>query len=121
MSFRSSLPEVFCKRGVLRNFKKLTGKHLHQSLFFNKVEKALLKKRLWHRCFPVNFVKFPRTPFFIEHLWLLLLELGMIHKNTFINNPNQITFTDKCAKMIQNIVEVFPSFYFPLFIIILKH
>ena len=23
----------------------------------------LLKKRLWHRCFPVNFVKFLRTPF----------------------------------------------------------
>ena len=23
---------------------------------------TLLKKRLWHRCFPVNFVKFLRTP-----------------------------------------------------------
>ena len=35
---------------------------------------TLLKKRLWHRCFPVNFVKFLRTPFFIEHLWWLLLQ-----------------------------------------------
>ena len=34
---------------------------------------TLLKKRLWHRCFPVNFAKFLRTPFFIEHLWWLLL------------------------------------------------
>ena len=25
---------------------------------------TLLKKRLWHRCFPVNFAKFLRTPFF---------------------------------------------------------
>ena len=24
---------------------------------------TLLKKRLWHRCFPVNFEKFIRTPF----------------------------------------------------------
>ena len=24
---------------------------------------TLLKKRLWHRCFPGNFVKFLRTPF----------------------------------------------------------
>ena len=24
---------------------------------------TLLKKRLWNRCFPVNFVKFLRTPF----------------------------------------------------------
>ena len=30
-------PDVFCKKGVLRNFKKFTGKHLWQSLFFNKV------------------------------------------------------------------------------------
>ena len=36
LSFRSSRPEVFCK-GVLRNFTKFTGKHLCQSLFFNKV------------------------------------------------------------------------------------
>ena len=74
---RSSRPEVFSKKGVLRNFAKFTGKHLCQSLFFNKVANlrsaALLKKRLWHRCFPVNFEKFPRTAFIIEHLrWLLL-------------------------------------------------
>ena len=65
--FRSSRPEVLCKKGVLRNFTKFTGKHLCQSLFFNKVATlrpaTLLKKRLWHRCFPVNFVKFLRTPF----------------------------------------------------------
>ena len=34
---------------------------------------TLLKKRPWHRCFPVNFVKFLRTHFCIEHLWWLLL------------------------------------------------
>ena len=34
---RSSRPEVFCKKGVLRNFTKFTGKHLCQSLFYNKV------------------------------------------------------------------------------------
>ena len=34
---------------------------------------TLLKKRRWHSCFPVNFVKFLRQPFFTEHLcWLLL-------------------------------------------------
>ena len=31
------------------------------------------KYKLWHRCFPVNFVKFLRTPFLIEQLWWLLL------------------------------------------------
>ena len=30
--FRSSRPGVFCKKGFLRNFAKLTGKHQCQSL-----------------------------------------------------------------------------------------
>ena len=34
---------------------------------------SFLKKSLWDRCFPVSFVKFLRTSFFVEHLlWLLL-------------------------------------------------
>ena len=33
---KSSRLEVFCKKGLLRNFEKFTGKHLYQSLFFNK-------------------------------------------------------------------------------------
>ena len=43
---------------------------------FNKVAglrpATLLKKRLWHRCFPVNFAKFLRTPF-LQNTWRLLL------------------------------------------------
>ena len=35
--FRSSCPEVFCKKGVLKYFAKFTGKHLCQSPFFDKV------------------------------------------------------------------------------------
>ena len=63
--FRRSLLEVFCKKGVLVKFPKFTGKHVHLSLFFKKVASLrpaiLSKKRLWHRCFPVNFVKVLRT------------------------------------------------------------
>ena len=66
--FGCSCPEVFCEKGVLRNFAKLTGKNVCQSLVFNKLaglrSATLLKKTLWHRCFPVNFVKFLRTTFF---------------------------------------------------------
>ena len=65
----NSRPEVFCKKGVLRNFAKFVGKHLCQNLFFNKVAglrpATLLKKRFWHRSFPVNFAKYLRTAFFI--------------------------------------------------------
>ena len=41
---------------------------------------TLLKKRLWYTCFPVNFVKFLRAPFFIEHLWWLVLFMLRISK-----------------------------------------
>ena len=55
------------KKGVLRNFTQFTGRHLCQRLFFNKAAgvKPVYseRRRLWHRCFPVNFVKFLRAPF----------------------------------------------------------
>ena len=35
--YRSSCPEVFCKKEPPRNFAKFTGKHLCQSLLFNKL------------------------------------------------------------------------------------
>ena len=44
---RGSRPDVFFKKGVLRNIGKLTGKYLCQSLFFNKVA-GLCKKRDWY-------------------------------------------------------------------------
>ena len=49
----------------------------------------LLKKRFWHRCFPVNFVKFPRTPFFTENLRRLLLTTGISdRKNSIVEGPH---------------------------------
>ena len=56
---RSSRPEVFCKKGILKSFPKFSGKHLRQSFFFNKVAGF----RQVNRCFPMNFAKFLRTTF----------------------------------------------------------
>ena len=54
--FRSNHQRCSIEKGVLENFTKFTGKHLFQVGSF-------IKKRFWHRCSPVNFVKFLRTPF----------------------------------------------------------
>ena len=62
-------PKVFYEKRVPENFAKFTGKNMCQSPFFNKV----LIKRLWHRCFPVNFAKLSRTPFFQNISGRLLL------------------------------------------------
>ena len=102
--FRSSRPEVFCKKGIQRNFTKFTGKHLCQRLFFNKVAglrpATLLKKSLWHRCFPVNFAKFLRTPFYKENLWWRLLikywEIKLILQYYKQGNMSFQKFKSKC-------------------------
>ena len=85
--YRSSRRCVFCIKGVLRNFTKFTGKHLCQSLYFNKVAGL----RLWHRCFLVNFARFLRTPFLTQHLGWLLLILNWWKEMIFVLNVNKIT------------------------------
>ena len=44
---KNSRPEVLCKKGVLRNFAKFIGKHMYQSLFFNKVAGLRLLMEFW--------------------------------------------------------------------------
>ena len=52
---RSSHQICFVNKGILRNFAKFTGKHMCLLR-----PATLLKKRLRHWCFPVNFPRFLR-------------------------------------------------------------
>ena len=66
---------------------------------------TFLKKRLWHRCFPVNFAKFFRTTFFIEHLWWLLLSslfFNSLIRTCFFENLNCNTqfFLEMCLRNV---------------------
>ena len=83
---RSSHQKCSVRKGVLSNWAKFTEIHLCQGLFLNKVAgfklTTLLKKRLWHRCFLVNFAKILRRPLFIEHFWWLLLHPGTDNART---------------------------------------
>ena len=89
---RSSLLEVFCKKGVLRNFAKFTGKYLCQSLFFNK------------QVFSCEFCKISENTLFYRTppVWLLLKVSGKLTINipltlvhgviTHINQQKRIYF-----------------------------
>ena len=60
---RSSHWRCSVRNDVLRNFTNFTGKNLSQALFMSEPKACnFIKKRLWHRCFLVNFAKFLRTP-----------------------------------------------------------
>ena len=69
--YRSSHLQMLFIIDLLKSFTIFLGKYLCWNLFLTK----FVKRRLQHRCFLVNFVKFLRTSFFIEHLQWLLLHL----------------------------------------------
>ena len=74
--FMSSLTEVFCKKGFLKDFAKITGKHLCRSLLFNKVAGSVynfIKKETLAPVFPCEFCKNFKSTFLMQHpRWLPL-------------------------------------------------
>ena len=71
-TFRSNHWRCSVRKGNLRNFTKFTGKRLcHRPA-------SLLKKRLWHKCFPVNFAKFLKTRFLQNISGRLLLYISWV-------------------------------------------
>ena len=45
--YRSSWPEMFCKKGIAKCFAKFAGKRLGQSLLLRPA--SLLKRRFWRK------------------------------------------------------------------------
>ena len=64
--FRSSRPGVFCKKGVLENFIKFTGKHLCQSLcnFTKKEACNFIKIETLAQVFSCKFCEIFKNTFF---------------------------------------------------------
>ena len=62
--YKSSRIEVFCKKGVLRNFAKFIGKNLCQGLFLNKVACNFIKKETLVRVFSCEFWEFSKNTFY---------------------------------------------------------
>ena len=56
INFKSSRPEVFCKKDVLRNFAKFTGKHQLKIFFF-------IAKEILTEVFPCEFCKISKKAF----------------------------------------------------------
>ena len=80
MNVQKQPPEAFCKKMCSWKFHRIHRKTPVPEAFFNEAAglrpASLLKKRIWYRCFPVNFVKFPRTAFLQNTSERLLLNVG---------------------------------------------
>ena len=106
LNSRSSRSQIFFKLGVLKNLEIFTGKYLCWNLsLFNEIAglKAynFIKKRLQHRCFPVNIAKFVRA-YFKEHLWWLLLNFILACKLNVGNNQEDWKFLKNKTKGDRN-------------------
>ena len=79
---QKQLLEAFCRKKCSLKFRKIhrkTSVPEFRVSFLIKLQAApatLLKKRLWHRCFPVNFLNFLRTPFLQNTSGRLLLHVA---------------------------------------------
>ena len=65
-------PEVFCKKSVLKNSTKFTGKHLCKSLLI-KLQALRLqfkKKKTQTQLFFCEFCEISKNTFFTERLWM---------------------------------------------------
>ena len=98
-------PEVFCEKGVLRNFTKFTGKHLHRLSFLIRLQASACKETLAQ----VFSSQFPE-----------------IFDNTFSCRTPPVAASDKCqhvANLTFNVIKLFISkskyfvkFFFTIFI-----
>ena len=109
---RSNHQMCSVKIDVLRNFTKFRGKHLCQSFFFNKVaglrSATLFKKRLRHRCFLMNFVKFLRTTFLQDTSGRLFLNFQQVALWFVILTKRLIV---SCQKITPNNGNVYFSYF----------
>ena len=80
--FRSSRPEVFCKKGV-------TEKHLFQSLFLNKVAGHawnFVKKETLAQVFSYEFCEISKNTFLHRTRRWLLLNVAIFTGNTSVRD-----------------------------------
>ena len=81
--------EEFCKISYSNKFHNIHRKMLVLESLFNKVAWKFIKKRLQHRCFPVNISKFVRTPILKNICERILLQ------SSFVNNSHDLCFSTK--------------------------
>ena len=92
---RSSRPVVFCKKGVLKNFVKFTGKHLPWSLFFAKLLRTPTLKNICERL----LLKIMFIPIQMYNNWHNLLKQFHLPPNNLIYSKNTHKSLDECRRV----------------------
>ena len=100
VKIRSSRPDVFVEKGILKTCSKFTGEHPCRSaisikLFCNSIEIAS-----WHECSPVDLLNISRTPFRKNISGRLLLKSNRFWRSkTSKLKFTQWNFSQACLSM----------------------
>ena len=97
--------EVNLKKYIPKNFAIFTGKYFVLKSYFNKIA-GFVKRRLQHRCFPVNIRKFLRTPTWKNNCKRLLLKVLYKTFYTNITVPEYVCELSFYKLYVQNKVKV---------------
>ena len=82
--FRSSHPEVFLRKEVLKICIKFTGEHPCQSAVSINLQSNFIEIALWHGCSPVNLLHIFRTLFHWNRnsAWVFSCKFAAYFQNT---------------------------------------
>ena len=109
--YRSSRPDVLFKKVVLKGLSKFIGKHLCQSLFFNKVAglrpATEIKKETLTQVFSCEFCQIFKYAFFKGHLRWLPLSI-LIHE--VLQNRQFYIFSIKCSALMFSEEHIYLNF-----------
>ena len=100
--YRSSHPEVFLRKSVLKIYSKFTGEHSCRSVISIKLQSNFIEITLRHGCSPVNLLHIFRT-FSMNTSGWLLLNIG------YTKNPSQQTFVG--LRRLKDLISQFLVFH----------
>ena len=89
MEYRSSHPEVFLVKGVLKFCSKFTGEHPCRNMISIKLLRNFIEITLRHGCSPVNLLHIFRTPlggYFWEYFHFRGNVVKQINSNIFLTS-----------------------------------
>ena len=93
-----------CKQKQLTKYELEHRSHRRGRSHANLRPATLLTKRLWHRCFPVNFAKFLRTPFLQKTSGRLLQKIYLVKYYERKRKP-------KFCRNIYRNIDLFPEIW----------
>ena len=111
---------MFCKKGFLLEISQNSQENTCAWVsFLIKLQAStcnFIKKRLWHRCFPVNCARFLRTPFLREHIrgffWISFIrKLKLIQRTTAGLNSQLFDFGQLHQKNHQSATRWYQVFF----------